>query len=438
MKKLLFYAAVVAMALSACAKDPEAAVSFDGDDTIDAPATGTSVTIKLKANYAWTATIDGTVKVTVDPSQGNGNADVAITVAANESDKPLEGSVSFSATGGGTTASKVISITQAAAPVISVDTTAIADIPVAGESYKVKVNSNYAWAASTTGTTSVTIAPESGAAGTTEVTITVAENKGKEPVAGTVVFTAAGGGTSATAEVALAQLAELTEVEWGGVTYPVKKMKDGNYWFVKNLRYVPEGKTVSSDLTAIANGIWYPINAATKKLTNEADTVAAKGYLYNVEAALGVAAGTVTTENCLSYEGARGLCPEGWHIPTLDELANLVGRVALSKYDLNATPGPIATAAYWDTAKSNSYMTTANEDGFNITPFDGFVNVTATGTTGTVLNTMSYYISSAAYVKNDAFNKQFFAIMANKTNGTCNGAAMNYRSGAPVRCVKDH
>ena len=101
MKKLLFYAAVVAMALSACAKDPEAAVSFDGDDTIDAPATGTSVTIKLKANYAWTATIDGTVKVTVDPSQGNGNADVAITVAANESDKPLEGKVTFSATGGG-------------------------------------------------------------------------------------------------------------------------------------------------------------------------------------------------------------------------------------------------------------------------------------------------------------------------------------------------
>ena len=93
MKKLLFYAAVVAMALSACAKDPEAAVSFDGSDTIEAPATGASVTIKLKANYAWTAVIDGTVKVTVDPAQGNGDADVAITVAANESDQRCRGNL---------------------------------------------------------------------------------------------------------------------------------------------------------------------------------------------------------------------------------------------------------------------------------------------------------------------------------------------------------
>ena len=437
MKKFIFYAAVVALALSACAKDPEAAVSFDGEKTIEAPATGTSVTIKLKANYAWTATIDGSVRVTVDPSQGNGNADVTLTVGPNTSDKALEGTVTFSATGGGTQASTVISITQAAAPIISVDKESIEEVPVAGESYKVSVTSNYPWTVAATGTAGVTVAPEEGAAGTTEVTVTVAENKGKEPATGTIVFTANGGGTTATAEVSVAQLAELTEVEWGGVTYPVKKLADGNYWFTKNLRYVPEGKTVSDDLSAISNGIWYPINAATKALTNQTDTVAAKGYLYNVEAALGVAAGTVTTENCASYEGARGLCPEGWHIPTLDELANLVGRVAMSKYDLKADPGPITTAAYWDVTAGNAFMTTANADGFNMTPFDGFISVTATGTKGTVLNTMSYYISSAAYVKNDAFNNQFFAIMANKTNGSCTGAAMNYRSGAPVRCIMD-
>ena len=438
MKKLFFYAAVVAMALSACAKDPEAAVNFDGEDTIEAPAAGKSVTIKLKANYAWTAVIDGTVKVTVDPSQGNGDADVAITVAANESDKPLEGKVTFSATGGGTTASKVINITQAAAPAISVDKDSIEEIPVAGEEYKVSVTSNYAWTAASTGTTSVIINPESGDAGTTEVTITVAENKGKEPAAGKVVFTANGGGSSATAEVSLAQLAELTEVEWGGYTYNVKKLADGNYWFTENLRYVPEGKSVSTDLGALDNGIWYPVDITNKKVTNDADTVAFKGYLYNVEAALGIPAKTLTATNYTDYEGARGLCPEGWHIPTLDEIANLVGKVAGSKYDAKKDPGPITTAPYWDATAGNAKLSLANEDGFNITVGFGYLNATATATKATVINAMSYILSSTGVARTDNTITQFYAIMPAKTNGgTCNGAMHNYRGGASVRCIMD-
>lgn len=230
---------------------------------------------------------------------------------------------------------------------------------------------------------------------------------------------------------------ELTEVSWGGYNYKVKKLADGNYWFIENLRYIPEGKTVSDDLTAIDNGIWYPIDAATKSLTSDADTVAKKGYLYNVEAALCATAGSITTENCASYEGARGVCPEGWHIPTIDEIANLVGRVSVSKYDLKQDPGPVTTAAYWDVEAGDAKITTANEDGFNITPFDGFISVGKTATKGNALNTMSYYIGSTAYVKDGVFNSQFYSIMANKTNGSCTGAAMNYRSGAPVRCIKN-
>lgn len=456
MKKLLFYAAVVAMALSACAKDPEAAVSFDGDDTIDAPATGTSVTIKLKANYAWTATIDGTVKVTVDPSQGNGNADVAITVAANESDKPLEGSVSFSATGGGTTASKVISITQAAAPVISADTTAIADIPVAGESYKVKVNSNYVWAASSTGTTSVTIAPESGDAGTTEVTITVAENKGKEPVAGKVVFTANGGGSSATAEVSLAQLAELTEVEWGGVTYSVKKMKDGNYWFTENLRYLPAGMTPASNLNAVTAGVFYPIvvNAHQDgaEFSTSAEVVKAQGYLYQAEVALGLKVGDIkTVAQAEALEGARGLCPEGWHVPTVNEIVGLVGK-AVSPIET------VTTAPYYD--GSNGSISMLNADGFNMDAF-GLISIQDnTKKVGTFQGFMKTYPSKLSsgmfcgssyagvtyYTSGDTNsgikNLQFYGFMpmtnkAAEKDYTCNGTKVSYRVAAPVRCVMD-
>ena len=457
MKKLFFYAAVVAMALSACAKDPEAAVNFDGDDTIEAPAAGTSVTIKLKANYAWTAVIDGTVKVTVDPSQGNGDADVAITVAANETDKPLEGKVTFSATGGGTTASKVINITQAAAPAISADTTAVNDIPVAGDVIKVKVTSNYAWTAASTGTVSVTIAPESGDAGTTEVTITVAENKGKEPAAGKVVFTANGGGSSATAEVALAQLAELTEVVWGGETYSVKKMKDGNYWFTENLRYLPQGKTPSNSLTAVTAGVFYPlvINAGqtAAEFSTSAEVIKANGYLYQAEVALGLEVGAIkTVAEAQALEGARGICPEGWHVPTIDEIVGLVGKAV----------SPIATktdAPYYD--GSNGSISLLNADGFNMDAFGAISILDNTRTSGTFMGWASGYKSklSSGMIHGSSYagvtyntsgvessgikNVQFWGFMpmtnkAAENQYTCNGSKVSYRIAAPVRCIKDH
>lgn len=344
MKKFLFIIAAAALMMTACKKDDAPVkISISCDELQEVPQPGMELTLHLKANGAWVANVGGSLDISVDPAQGNGDEEVVITVAESLEGDEAEGTVTF--------------------------------------------------------------APAKG------------NGKGK-----TITFKQEG----------------LTSIEYGGRSYSVKKLADGNVWFVQNLQYVPQGKSVSSDLEAISNGIWYPVDAATKTLTNNADTVAKKGYLYNVEAALCVAAGTVTTENCTSYEGARGVCPEGWHIPTLDEIANLVGRVAVSKYDLNKTPGPITTAAYWNTEKKDATMATANEDGFNITPFDGFVSVSATATKGTVLNTMSYYISSAAKLNDsNEFNKQFFAIMANKTTGSCTGAAMNYRSGAPVRCIKD-
>ena len=455
MKKLFFYAAVVALALSACAKDPEAAVSFDGEKTIEAPATGTSVTIKLKANYAWTATIDGTVRVTVDPSQGNGNADVTLTVGPNTSDKALEGTVTFSATGGGTQASTVISITQAAAPIISVDKESIEEVPVAGESYKVSVTSNYPWTVAATGTAGVTVAPEEGAAGTTEVTVTVAENKGKEPATGTIVFTANGGGTTATAEVSVAQLAELTEVEWGGVTYSVKKMKDGNYWFTENLRYIPEGFTPSNNLTAVTAGVFYPIVVNAGKTAAEFSTseevIKANGYLYQAEVALGLKVGDITTvAQAEALEGARGICPEGWHVPTLSEIVGLVGK--------SVGADTVTDAPYYD--GSNGSIKLLNEDGFNMDAFGAITIQDNTKISGTFMGFMKTYsdrLTSGMFcgstyggvtynTANDASsgikNLQFYGFMpmtnkATEAEYTCNGTKVSYRIAAPVRCIMD-
>ena len=59
------------------------------------------------------------------------------------------------------------------------------------------------------------------------------------------------------------------------------------------------------------NGVWYPCNlskAADQSLVETA------GLLYSYPVLLGMADG-FTSDNYDKFEGARGICPEGWHIP---------------------------------------------------------------------------------------------------------------------------
>ena len=56
---------------------------------------------------------------------------------------------------------------------------------------------------------------------------------------------------------------ETPTVSWGGVDYKTVTLKDGRTWMAENLRYVPEGKTPSSDPAEEA-GIWYPAANADK------------------------------------------------------------------------------------------------------------------------------------------------------------------------------
>lgn len=322
-------------------------------------------------------------------------------------------------------------------PTISIDESQFL-VPAAGGEYLVNLTCNTTWTAeiSVASTAQVTVEPEFGS-GNAQVKLTVAENLSENPLAAVIRFSAGVAPKAVFAEVSLNQ-AGLTSVSWGGVDYKVKKLADGNIWFVENLRYVPEGKSVTADLTALDNGVWYPVDAKNKTLTDNADTVAKKGYLYSAEAALGVAAGTVNNNNFTTFEGARGICPEGWHIPTLDEIAHLVGRVAVSKYDLKQTPGPVAEAPYWDKEKAASQTTLANADGFNLDNKNGHVSFNNSTKKVLVQNAFSYYLTSTAVPKSadpSVFNDQFYAIMPMAT-GTCNGAAFNHKGGAAVRCIK--
>ncbi len=72
----------------------------------------------------------------------------------------------------------------------------------------------------------------------------------------------------------------------------------GKVWMAEHLRYLPDGAT-------IGNGVWYPNN-------NEANR-ATQGLLYSAGTAFAGEAG----------EKMRGICPQGWHIPSIDELKAL-------------------------------------------------------------------------------------------------------------------
>ena len=227
---------------------------------------------------------------------------------------------------------------------------------------------------------------------------------------------------------------------YDGERYNIVSMKDGNKWMAENLRYVPAGKTPSSN-PADKSGVWY--SAANADKTADPELTATKGLLYDAATVFGVK--EITDDNAASFEGKQGICPKGWHIPTVTEMTGLVGKCANGTLDnLNAP--------YYDAAQLGAPIDALNEDGYNWT-FAGIINVTTNVATGAysvtnspagvdpvVYGAMSYVWGSTFYQKNAAGNNlQFYGFMSTwtATYKRITVAYANYLSGYSVRCVKD-
>jgi uncharacterized protein (TIGR02145 family) len=242
---------------------------------------------------------------------------------------------------------------------------------------------------------------------------------------------------------------------YDGVKYNVVKMKDGKWWMAQNLAYLPEGYTPATDLSAVTAGIFAPLQVNAGKTAAEfatdAAAVAANGYLYQAEVALGLKVGDLTSvEAAEALEGAQGICPKGWHLPALTEIIALVGK------SIGATA--VETAPYYD--NGNGSIVKLNEDGFNMAPFGAVTIQDNTKTTGSFMGFMPAYpdrLSSGMFcgstyagvtynTSGDAAsgvkNLQFYGFMpmtnkATEAEYTCNGAKVSYRIAAPVRCVRN-
>ena len=239
-------------------------------------------------------------------------------------------------------------------------------------------------------------------------------------------------------------------VELAGVRYSTREMKDGKVWMIENLRYIPEGYTPCDDVNNVTAGVYYPLtlNTAEDGMVFSQNTyiIEEQGYLYQSEVALGLKVGDIQDEEkAKSLEGAQGICPEGWHIPTADDIMGLVGK-SVTPYVTNED------APYYDKAKKNATLALLNADGFNFQPY-GAVTITNMSTKTAsfmgYLKTNPGNISSGYYcgstttgpTKDKAGNitgYQFLALMPMANLGTANGAKLSHRIAASVRLSLIH
>lgn len=233
-------------------------------------------------------------------------------------------------------------------------------------------------------------------------------------------------------------------LEYGGERYRTATLADGRTWMAENLRYVPQGRSVSSD-PSDGSGIWYPCDL---NRTASPGLVAQNGLLYSYPVLLGLD-GPLSAENYNRSEGARGICPEGWHIPTMAEWLRLAGA---GSGQLSDPESP-----YFDQSQAGAPLDALNADGFNLQNCGAINAASATATAAYLASAsaadptqfgMGYFASSTGYKlfynttddpSSGLKNIQFYAGMT-MWNTTYKRLTVAYQGGygaAAVRCVKD-
>lgn len=259
---------------------------------------------------------------------------------------------------------------------------------------------------------------------------------------------------------------------YGGVTYKTVTLSNGQTWMAEPLRYIPDGMTASSDPADDNAHIWYPYEVVdgTATAQTDEDAIAEKGYLYDMYAMLGGV--EITPENCMNFEGAQGICPDGWHIPTWEEYFLLCGKSTKMENGNGASSN--TEALFYDAEYDGAKIASFNDAGWNFIQ-SGIrmkANYSGTGSYNTQLTEalgtdedgkvtgncsveeflgkarMTYVASStcnaANYSKDDPTllsNIQFMSLMTTFTSTYSEGrltmAFVHCEMGQQLRCIKD-
>lgn len=442
--------------LWACEPDP--VLTLSTEDMVFS-AEGGSQSVTVTANNTWNILLENESSfIKVSPLTGTENGYFTVTVSENGSGLPRNGQFMVICSSHDRSITKVVHVSQEC-PMGDVYIEGIDYDPpreeklfsAEGGTITFSLTATAPWTFSCA-QSDVTLDLTSGAAGSFSVTATVPPCpvfEGRSLMFKIVCRTIAGGVEK---ELGVNQAGGI--VICGGETYHAVPMRDGKWWLRENLRHIPAGLAPSADANAVDAGIWYPLvideltpDKATVKFSQEDYIIKANGYLYSTEVALGLKPGDLTAENAASFEGAQGICPNGWHIPTKADIIGLVGKTA----DKDDT---YPNAPYFDAGLNggNGSAALLDADGFNAWAWGAVSIANTAAVKGTMMGAIKAYQHgmNTGYIAGSTVhqvttnedgslkNIQFVALMPNMNTGTYNGAWNNYRNGVSVRCVKNN
>ncbi|MGM9752583.1 MAG: FISUMP domain-containing protein [Candidatus Cryptobacteroides sp.] len=227
-------------------------------------------------------------------------------------------------------------------------------------------------------------------------------------------------------------------LSYGGYAYKTIIMADGRAWFAENLHYVPEGCTVAeADDFSVKTGVYLPCVTTADKVANassDQDVINAQGYFYSDDVAFGGTAPTWTADT--DVENNQGICPDGWHIPTLKEAVDLVGKCNNAAYTNTEAP-------YYNKTDSRCNLLEINQDGINFLPYSYVNDESSYGNRILNVSGVAEYagMNSMGYIHLSTGKSatQSYALMISNlaANTTIVAGFMNVTFAANVRCIRD-
>ncbi|MDY6347568.1 MAG: FISUMP domain-containing protein [Bacteroidales bacterium] len=224
-------------------------------------------------------------------------------------------------------------------------------------------------------------------------------------------------------------------------------------WMKENMRVrtLPSGRDLTNGGTDTSSYVpyFYDDTASTNTIP-----LKDRGYYYNWAAALDT---TFTTVENVTFHNRRGICPEGWHIPSSLEFTILAGHVeSKPAYFCNNDSANVgksmSSAQYWISHNPGDWSEgtggsrieecapSVNQETNNATGFSGVPSGYLTYPYGGALapkiihvgNYAMFWLSSESYSKSNAAEW-----MLHHAYGSLLYGGSHKSNGNPVRCIKD-
>ena len=383
---------------------------------------------------------------------GPGTQTITVNVDRNQTNSILKHYFTAVAHGSKRDALSSLTLTQGAPAYVIFNKKVFTADYIGGE-YKFTVSSNFPWEISVEGE-GVTVEPMSGVpqeetdeeetpapSGEGEddeeelegnvITVTIDEYEGDEDRQFVLNVIAHGNDTDVTDQLVITQ--NSPELIIGGRPYRIKKMGDGRWWMIDNLCFSNKGITIGDGIC----GVWYPCSDSAAQPDESTEGIISKGLLYSDAVAFNT---NITKTTAKRQEGAQGICPEGWHIPTLAEYMALVGKCQ------NAQVPVVEDAPYYDASRNCGSLPMLKAAGF-VGSEAGYIQGSGSGYSNGF--STQGYLASRGYVTTTYFfcsthysEQMWYALILNEVNNQANvGYMNNWVSSRPfagcIRCIKN-